>query len=281
MPWNSLNDKRLFEKRNPEMTEGSVPLAFDRVGHGVPLILLHGYPLNRTIWNRVIPYFQDNTDVISPDLRGHGDSPIPPGEYLMETMAGDVVALMNRLGVERVVIAGHSMGGYVALALLKNFPERISALALVASQAAADSPERYQARMQSIAEIQKSGTGVVTESMLTRLTRNKALYPELKRIFSSATREGLIGTLQGIAKREDARPWLGSITIPVLVISGGEDAIIPREKAAEVVNRCRSAWWMELPDCGHMPMMENPEATGLALRSLVVTTQARLADSNY
>ncbi len=126
------------------MVEGSVSLAFDRFGQGVPLILMHGYPLNRTIWKGVIPYLQDVADVIIPDLRGHGDSPIPQGEYRMETMAGDVITLMDKLGIDRAVIAGHSMGGYVALSLIRNYPERVIALALVASQAEADSPERYQ-----------------------------------------------------------------------------------------------------------------------------------------
>ena len=91
----------------------------------MPLILLHGYPLNRTIWKDVLPFLTDIADVITPDLRGHGQSPIPEGEYSMETMAADVIALMDSLGIETAVIAGHSMGGYVTLALLKYHPRAL------------------------------------------------------------------------------------------------------------------------------------------------------------
>ncbi len=102
--------------------------------------------------------------------------------------------------------------------------------------------------MQTIEDVQKSGIAVVTGGLLNRLTRNQALITDLEKILSGTAREGLIGTLKGIAQREDARPWLGSISIPVLVISGKEDAIIPREKAIEVVTACSTAWWVELPE---------------------------------
>ena len=257
------------------MTEISVSLAYERAGKGVPLILLHGYPLNRTIWKDVLPFLTDIADVITPDLRGHGQSPIPEGEYSMETMAADVVALMDSLGIETAVIAGHSMGGYVTLALLKYFPERLIAAGMVACQATADSPEKHLARMESIEEIKLSGPAAVTEGMLARLTRKEDILPELAGILSAATTRGLIGTLAGIAKREDALERLRSIKTPLMVISGTEDLIIPRERSAEIVRSSPNAWWVEIPGSGHMPMMENPEATGLALRSLVATSAAR------
>ncbi len=258
------------------MTEIVVPLAYERAGKGVPLILLHGYSLNRTIWKGVLPFLTDIADVIMPDLRGHGLSPIPEGEYRMEAMAADVIALMDSLGIKKAVIVGHSMGGYVALSLLKNYSNRLDSIGLVASKAAADSPERVQERMKSIEEIKESGTASVMKSMLARLTRNEEILPELASIMSSATARGLIGTLYGMAYRENALEWLGSVRIPLMVISGAEDLISPRQGMEEIIRICNAAWWVEIPGCGHMPMMENPEATGLALRSLVTTSLARL-----
>ncbi len=257
------------------MAEITIPLAYERAGNGVPLILLHGYPLNRTIWKGVLPFLTNIADVIMPDLRGHGQSPIPEGEYCMETMAADVIALMDSLGIEKGVIAGHSMGGYVTLALLKYHPERLIAAGMVASQAAADSPEKYLARMESIEEIKISGPAIVTEGMLARLTRKEDILSELAGILSAATARGLIGTLSGIANREDALEWLRSIKTPLMVISGADDLIIPRERSEEIVRSSANAWWVEIPGCGHMPMMENPEVTGLALRSLVATSLVR------
>ncbi len=108
----------------------------------------------------------------------------------METMAADVIALMDSLGIKTAVIAGHSMGGYVTLALLKYYPERLIAVGMVASQAAADSPEKYLARMESIEEIKVSGPAAVTEGMLARLTRKEDILPELAGIISAATSPG-------------------------------------------------------------------------------------------
>lgn len=257
------------------MTEITVPLEYERAGKSVPLILLHGYPLNRTIWKGVLPFLTDIADVIMPDLRGHGESPVPEGEYRMETMAADVIALMDSLDIDKAVIAGHSMGGYVTLAMMKYYPERLIAAGMIASQATADSPEKYLARMESIEAIKLSGPAVVTEGMLSRLTRQEDILTELAGIISAATARGLIGTLSGIAKREDALERLRRIKIPLLVISGAEDLIIPRERSEEIVRSSSNVWWVEIPGSGHMPMMENPQATGLALRSLVVTSMAR------
>ena len=250
--------------------EKSVSLSYDIVGNGNPLILLHGYPLNRSIWNGVIPFLQDISTLVVPDLRGHGDSPIPEGEYLMQTMAGDVAALMDHLQIEKAIIAGHSMGGYVALAFANYFPERVMGLGLIATQAVPDTPDRYQSRMETIQEIKKKGAGVVTASMINRLTQDRKLDAKLEGIITAATVQGLIGTLQGIAKREDATPWLASITVPSLILSGKMDLIVPREKAQEMANHFPHSWWIENPQSGHMPMMEDPLTTGIALRSLVL-----------
>lgn len=257
------------------MMSDTIQLAYDRHGAGIPLILLHGYPLNRSIWRDVPPHVMDIADVILPNLRGHGDSPAPDGIYSMQIMAGDVIRLMDTLSIDKAVIAGHSMGGYVSLALTRDYPDRVLGLGLITTQAAADSPERYQARLETVEEVKRYGPKVVTESMIERLTANASLYPGLRAILSGASVEGLTGTLLGIAGREDARGWLGNITVPTLILSGARDAIIPRERAFEMAAGIPNAWWVEIPGCGHMPMMEDPQSTGLALRSLLATVQAK------
>jgi 3-oxoadipate enol-lactonase len=247
-----------------------VELSFEMIGEGIPIILLHGYPLNRSIWKGVIPFLQDISNVVLPDLRGHGNSPVPEGEYSMETMAADVTALMDKMKIEQAIIVGHSMGGYVSLALARYYPERMLGLGLIGTQAVPDTPERFQARMETIQEIKKKGTGVVSASMINRLTQERKLDRELERIIVGTTAQGLIGTLQGIAKREDATPWLASITVPTLILSGKMDVIVPREKAQEMADLIPHAWWIENPQGGHMPMMEDPQTTGVAIRSLVL-----------
>jgi 3-oxoadipate enol-lactonase len=254
--------------------ETTVQLAFESHGNGIPLILLHGYPLNRTIWLDIIPWIKDIAQILLVDLRGLGESPSPEGHYLMELMAADVAALMDRLGIQKAIIAGHSMGGYAALAFSKNFPERLLGLGLIATQAAADSPERFEARMATIEDIKLKGTRVVSESIPERLTSNRELDSRLKEIMSTVTKVGLIGTLQGIAARSDARAWLPEIKVPTLVLSGGADVINAREKSQEMASALPRGWWVELLRCGHMPMLEDTASTGIALRSLVCTVQA-------
>jgi 3-oxoadipate enol-lactonase len=266
--------KKEFRKETEMTRENPVELTFEQIGEGIPIILLHGYPLNRSIWQGVIPFLKDLSAVILPDLRGHGNSPVPEGEYLMETMAADVTALMDKLKIEQAIIVGHSMGGYVSLALARYFPERMLGLGLIGTQAVPDTPERFQARMVTIQEIKKKGTGVVSNRMINRLTQERKIYEELERIIAGTTAQGLIGTLQGIAKREDAIPWLPSIMVPTLILSGKMDAVVPREKALEMANLIPHSWWIENPQGGHMPMMEDPQTTGIALRSLVLKVVA-------
>lgn len=257
------------------MPDSTVRLSYERHGNGFPLILLHGYPLNRTIWREALPFLEDIADVILPDLRGHGESPVPAGEYLMDTMAADVIALMDELKIPQAILAGHSMGGYVALSLLKMYPTRFLGLGLVATQAAADSPERRQGRMETVEQVKKNGTSVVTDAMISKLTSKVELYPQLERIMAGASVDGLVGSLLGMAGREDARAWITQITVPTLIASGGKDAINPRERPEEMATLIPKSWWVELPEAGHMPMMEEPQATGLALRSLVISTLAK------
>jgi pimeloyl-ACP methyl ester carboxylesterase len=111
-------------------------------GNGLPITLLHGYPLDHTIWDDVADRLAKDARVITPDLRGQGRSPAPEGVYSMAELAGDVVQVLDKLGVEKTVIGGHSMGGYVSLALAQLYPERINGLVLVGSHAFADSPRR-------------------------------------------------------------------------------------------------------------------------------------------
>jgi 3-oxoadipate enol-lactonase len=262
--------KKGIQKGTEIIRENPVELSFEQIGEGIPLILLHGYPLNRSIWKGVIPFLQDISNVVLPDLRGHGNSPVPEGEYSMETIAGDVTALMDHLKIEKAIIVGHSMGGYVSFALNRYYPERVLGLGLVATQAVSDTPESSKARLETIELIKIKGTGVVTDSMINRLTQERKLDKDLARIIAGTTAQGMIGTLQGIAKREDATPGLVSVAVPTLILSGKMDEIIPREKAQEMADLIPHAWWIEIPQGGHMPMMEDPQTTGIALRSLVI-----------
>jgi pimeloyl-ACP methyl ester carboxylesterase len=119
-----------------------IRLAYDRRGKGTPLVLLHGYPLDHRLWDEMAPLLENQFDLILPDLRGFGGSSTVDAFYTMEDIASDIAGLLDFLGIQKTAIAGHSMGGYVALAFARLYPERVTGLGLVSSQAGGSLQER-------------------------------------------------------------------------------------------------------------------------------------------
>lgn len=128
-------------------------IAYDRRGSGPPLVLIHGFPFDHSIWNEVLPFLEEKYDLILPDLRGFGESTAFESQYSILDMAHDIAFLLDALGIQKTSMAGHSMGGYVALAFAKQYPERVNSLVLVASQAADDTPERKEGRYKTAADV--------------------------------------------------------------------------------------------------------------------------------
>src|SRR3982750_2196233 len=118
-----------------------IEVAYEEAGSGTPVVLLHGFPFNRSMWSEQIGDLAARHRVIAPDLRGHGESSVTDSPATMEEMAKDVSELMEKLDISRAAICGLSMGGYVALALYRMFPLRARALALIDTRASADSEE--------------------------------------------------------------------------------------------------------------------------------------------
>lgn len=251
-----------------------VDLYYEEAGRGFPIVLLHGYPLSGQIWKPVVERLKEHARVITPDLRGHGRSPVTDGEYSMRLLAEDVYALMKRLGIQKAVLAGHSMGGYVSLAFARAYPHCLAGLGMVASQAEADSPEKRQARYITIEEVGRKGVKVVAKKMLPRLTGRKDLEPELLDIMLKTPKKGVVGVLKGMAERPDAMEWLGEINAPAVVIAGAEDAVIPIERARTMAQMLARGWLVEVPQASHLPMMEAPDAVADALLQLVTLASA-------
>ena len=245
-----------------------IELAYTRHGAGIPLVLLHGYPLDGSIWSEVVPLLQDHFDLIIPDLRGFGESTTVDTPYTMDTFASDIAGLLDHLGIEKAAIAGHSMGGYVALAFAKLYPDRVSGLGFVSSQALPDTPERKQGRYDTAVQVAKVGIAIVVESMTPKLTVDERLRAFAQSVMAQQRTNGMIGALKAMAERTDASALLSTFKFPVVVIHGTADALIPVDRAREVKNAVPHARLVELKGAGHLPMMEFPEETAKALMSL-------------
>lgn len=247
----------------------NINLAYKRGGKaGTPLVLIHGYPLDHSIWDEVSLLLENDFDVISPDLRGFGKSSTVDTPYKMSDFADDIASLLDHLGIEKAILVGHSMGGYVALAFARKYPSRINGLALVSSQALADSPEGREKRYKTAEDVAEKGVGVVADAMVTKLSAVKKVQDFAGLLINAQSKAGVTGALKAMAEREDATPILSQFIFPLLLVHGDADALIPMERAKEIKSSMPAARLFELQGVGHMPMMEAPQKMADALKSL-------------
>jgi len=245
-----------------------IRLVYERRGKGTPLVLLHGYPLDHHLWDDVAPLLEDTFDLIIPDLRGFGGSSTVDSFYAMEDFASDIAALLDHLEIQKAAIAGHSMGGYIALAFARLYPERVSGLGLVASQVLADPEERKQGRYKSAAEVADKGIASVVETMTPKFTSDPQLQEFARKSMEEQQPAAYIGALKAMAERVDSTPLLSSLAVPIVVVHGDEDQLIPIDRAREVKAAIPDVHLVEISGAGHMPMMEAKEKTADALRHL-------------
>jgi len=241
--------------------------------HVDAVVLIHGFPFSASIWDAQADALARDACVVCPDLRGAGKSSESEGPYLMETLAADVALLLDALGIERASIAGHSMGGYVALAFARMFTERVARLALVPSRLRADTPKEAQARWDLADRVEREQSiAPVVESMLPRLfaPSTPAERPSVvERARQIATRNGPAGAaaaLRGMALRSSAEDIAEDLDVPMVMIAGAHDATLTRVEAKGVAERFPRGRLVLCNESGHVPMMEEPEVVTAALR---------------
>ena len=243
-----------------------VKLHYLRRGVGTPLVLLHGFPLDNGIWAPVMPLLVNEFELILPDLRGLGGSISNTAEYSLSDMADDVFQLLDYLGIEKAVIAGHSMGGYIALACAKSHPDRLLGLGLIATQLLPDTLERKNSRYQTIAQVEEFGLEPLIETMAEKLTSNASLRVELSELMRRQPKTGVLGAIKAIAERHDQTSTLLLLQKPVVIVHGDADLLIPLDRAMEMKALKPDSVLVVIPKAGHMPMMENPVETAVALQ---------------
>jgi pimeloyl-ACP methyl ester carboxylesterase len=211
--------------------------------------------------------------IITPDLRGHGESGAPTGIYPIEDMADDVVELLDTLKVvEPVVVGGLSMGGYVALSLAVRHPKRLRGLMLVNTKAAADPPETARVREDLARQVEAAGdAAAVVEAMLPRMfspksrERHADVVVRIQQRMARTSPLGVAGALRGMAIRADRTADLSRITLPTLVLAGADDLLIPVEESRRMAAALPHAQLVEIPDAGHLAPVEAPAAVNSAM----------------
>lgn len=257
------------------MTENSIQLACDDVGSGPPVVLLHGFPFNRSLWKPQIEALKSGYRVIAPDLRGHGESDVTNGTVTMEMMAQDVASLMDTFEIKSAALGGLSMGGYVALAFARLFPNRVRGLVLADTRAEADSEEAKQKRKVLADQVLAEGMKPIVDSMLPKLVTPQTLSnrPEVvahvQEMMMNTPAEGAAAALLGMGARQDQREFISKIEVPTLILVGRDDPITPLADSELMNEKIPGSRLVVVDNAAHVSNLEQAEAFNSALISFL------------
>ena len=240
-------------------------------GPGDPLVLLHAFPLNRRMWAPQVEALSETRRVITPDYPGFGRSPRPPAQPDVRYYAEQIRDLLDALRLESVVLGGLSMGGYVAFACMRLFPERVTALVLANTRPDPDPEEAKQTRRDLARKVAEEGVGVLPRVQMERLLApqtlegNKAVVEYVRDIMLESSPDGVVAALGAMRDRPDSTELLGQIKVPTLVIGGAEDALSTPEVMGQMAAKIPASEHATLGGAGHLSNLEAPQRFNAAL----------------
>jgi len=255
----------------PTVAIGNVSFNVVDEGSGPPLLLVHGFPLDHTMWRHQIAHFKTTHRVIAPDLRGFGRSSATPGTVTMKQFASDLAAILPALGENQpVIFCGLSMGGYIAWQFVEHHRSKLAALILCDTKAASDTTEAKTARLEAADRLEREGTSFLAETMLPKLFGQQLLdspseyVRETSAVILRTDPRACAAAQRGMAERADYRPHLGHIDLPTLVVCGEKDLISPTKEMQDVAAAIPGSQYVEIPAAGHMAPLEKPAAVNAA-----------------
>lgn len=246
-----------------------VDLVLDDRGSGPALLFVHGYPLDGSLWRHQAGAFPGWRTLI-PDLRGAGRSDAPDLGYSMATYADDLAGLLDAIGVDEVVLAGLSMGGYVAMEFLRRHRPRVRGLVLTDTRAQADSAEGRKGRETAMAAVREGGAPLIADQMLPRIlgpAAPESLRDAVRAMMATSPVAGLLGALTAMRDRPDSTGFLPSLAgLPTLVVVGADDQLTPPKDSEAMAKAIPGARLTVIPHAGHLAPLEQPEAFNDQLR---------------
>ena len=247
------------------MLAGGLEVGYDDVGTGIPLLFIHGWPHDRTLWAAQLSGLPTFARCLAPDLRGFGGTSVM-GPYSIDQYADDLAAFLAAVGIERAVVCGLSMGGYVALALLRRHRSLLRGLILSSTRAAADTPEAREKRMRLIEFVREHGVEALADRQVkamvgeTTLNSRPDVLEAMRQLMARAPSAGVIGALEAMAARQDSTDLLGGIDVPTLVVSGGEDTFTPPAELRALAGAIAHSRLEVIQGAGHVCCYERPAA---------------------
>lgn len=243
-------------------------LSFVSQGQGPWLVLLHAFPFDGRMWQPVLAELEQSHRLLVPDLRGFGRSRgLGPAKSIHQ-MADDVAELMRAQGVAQAAVLGLSMGGYVALSLLRQHPGLVGKLVLCDTRADADDAEVKTGRAKQLAVLHGAGAGALVDSLLPRLVSaqaGEAVRERLRHIGIDQAVASLSGAVVAMRDRPDATDVLRACQIPVLGLAGAQDAVSPPEVVRAMAELAPRGGYVELDDVGHLSCSESPDAFAITV----------------
>lgn len=263
-----------------KISVSSSTISYVDCGAGTPILLIHGFPLDHTMWNSQIESLSKSARVIAPDLRGFGLTPLAEGDaergITMETYADDLAELLDAIGIqEPVVLVGFSMGGYIAWQFVRKYTARVRALVQCDTRAAADTDEARAGRLKMAENVAQWGSGRVAEMMGPKLLapqtfqRKPEVVAAIRSVVEHTDPAGIAAAQRGMAARPNVNALLPTIQVPTLILVGEQDAISPPAEMKSIADAIPGAEYAVVPRAGHMTTMEEPDAVNEALLRFV------------
>ena len=230
------------------------------------IIFIHGFPLNKSMWNIQVEALKENYRVLAYDIRGHGNSDSGIDEFFIELFVIDLLRLMEKLKIEKSILCGLSLGGYIALNAVLKHPDRFDGLILNDTQCIADTPEIKENRCNAIISIKEKGVEQYADEIIKKLfaqetfTKNKNVVDAVREMIISTPKQSLCNTLHALAERKETCDQLPEINIPVLIMVGKEDKITPIAAAQQMHEKILNSKLEIIQQAGHLSNLEDPTA---------------------
>jgi 3-oxoadipate enol-lactonase len=262
-----------------KMTVNDLTVSYNDDGQeGAPVIIfIHGFPFNKSMWNKQVEALKNNYRVIAYDIRGHGDSDAGTGDFSIDLFVKDLLGLMDALQIDKTMLCGLSMGGYIALNAIENYPDRFDALILSDTNCIADTPETKAKRLTAIESIKKDGVEKYADDSIKNLFAPESFITKKEEITAvremivNTPKQSLYKTLRAFYERKETCSKLQDINVPVLIMVGKEDKITPPAAAQLMHEKIKKSLLFIVEHAGHLSNIENPLEFNNQLEELVST----------
>ncbi len=246
-----------------KLSANGITVGYDDHGEGRPLVLIHGHPFNRSMWQPQAEHFsRSGWRVIVPDLRGYGDTTVVPGKTTLETFARDIAALLDQLEIDRAVVGGLSMGGQIVMEFHRLFAPRVAGLVLADTTAQAETEAGRKLRHEMADRLLREGMGPYADEVLPmmiapyNIEAQPSVAEHVLAMMRNTSPDGAAAALRGRAERPDYLEMLSRIAVPVLIVVGRDDAFTPVADARLMHERIPDASLVVIDEAAHMPNLE-------------------------